>query len=168
MLTSAFVAFAQAGPELLASTIEALRTHPQPPLGKPAYASGKTAQELSYEADDESLTLYGPPHMQTLITGRGPTTTMTAGEPMLSEIIAQWARDKPGFVLNPGSTYEGFGFVVARKLHEEGSALYRSGQPSGLLDDVLTDDYLGKLLASIAAGEMVAITTELQNAIQGK
>jgi hypothetical protein len=166
MLTSAKVAFAQAAPDLLAATIEALRTHPQPPYGRPAYASGKTAQELSTEAEDDSLTMYGPPHMQALITGRGPTQTTVASEPKLSEILAQWAKDKPGFVLNPGSTYESFGFAAARKMHEEGSALYRTGQPSGLLDNVLTDDYLDKLLASIAAGEMVAITTALEHVLK--
>ena len=166
MLTSAKVAFLQAGPELLNATIEALRTRPQPPRGRPAWASGKTAAALSYEADDDSLTLYGPAHMQTLITGRGPTKSTVASEPKLSEVLAQWAKDK-GIQLTDGMTYEQFGFLAARKMHDFGSELHHTGKPSGLLDDVLTEDYLNTLLARIAAGEMVAITTALTHVLQG-
>lgn len=167
MLASAVLAFAQAGPELLAAAITALRQHPQPPRGQPAYASGRTAAALSEQHGEDFVQLSGPPHVQALITGRGPTTTSTAGEPKLSEIIAQWARDKPGFTLNPGSTYEGFGFVVARKIHEQGTALFQTGQPSGLFDQVLTREYLDTLMARIAAGEMVAIITALTHVLQG-
>ncbi|MBO2010877.1 hypothetical protein [Hymenobacter negativus] len=169
MLTSAKIAFAQAGPELLAATIEALRTHRQPPRGRPAYTTGKTAAALHFEADDDSLTLYGPAHLQTLLTGRGPTTAAGAGgEPKLSEILAQWAEDKGLQFDDPRMTFQQFGFLAARKMHEQGSALYRTGEPSGLLDKVLTEDYLDTLLARIAAGEMTAITTALTHVLQGK
>ncbi|MGI4819889.1 MAG: hypothetical protein ACRYFV_01650 [Janthinobacterium lividum] len=165
MLASAALTFAMAGPELRALAIEAIRTHPQPPYGRPAYASGRTARELAEEHGEDFVQLTGPAHIQALITGRGPTKSSTAGEPMLREIIAQWARDKPGFELRPGQTYEGFGYVVARRIHEEGTALFRLGEPSGLFDKILSGDYLDTLKARIAAGEMVAITTALQHAL---
>jgi hypothetical protein len=168
MLASATIAFAQASTELLTLAVEALRTHPQPPYGRPAYASGRTARELAAPHGEDFVELTGPARIQTLITGRGPTQSSIAGEPKLSEIIAQWARDKPGFELRPGQTYEGFGFVVARRIHEDGTALYRTGQPSGLFDKILTGDFLDTLKARIAAGEMVAISSALTNAIQGK
>ena len=164
MLSSAKLAFAQAGPELVAATIEALRRHPQPPLGRPVQASGRTAQAIRYEADDESLTVYGPAHAQTLITGRGPTRGGAAGPQPLREILAQWAQDK-GLQLSGGLSYKQFGFLAARKIHQQGTALYQTGQPSRLFADIFTPQRLATLKARIAAGELVAIASELRNAL---
>lgn len=168
MLASAALAFAQAGPELVAACIKALKEHPQPPRGRPAYTTGRTASQIAEAHGADFVEVTGPQHLQALITGRGPTKTSTAGEPKLSEILAQWAKDKGLTFDNPNMTFEQFGFLAARKIHQEGNELYRSGQPSGLLDKVLTQAYLDTLLARIAAGDMVAITTALTNAIQGK
>jgi hypothetical protein len=166
MLTSARLAFAKAGPELIAATINALRTRRQPPRGRPAHTTGATERQLRFEADDDGLTLFGPQHLQTLITGRGPTKGGNTGGPKLSEILAQWAEDK-GIQLTGGITYKQFGFLAARKMHSWGSELYHTGQPSGLLDQVLSPEYLETLKARIAAGEMVAITTTLRSVLQG-
>jgi hypothetical protein len=164
MLSSATLAFAQAGPELVQATLEALQRSPQPPLGRPAQASGRTAQAIRYEAGDESLTVYGPAHAQTLITGRGPTRGGAAGTQPLREILAQWAQDK-GIHLRGGLTYKQFGFLAARKIHQQGTALYQTGQPSRLFADILTPQRLDILKARIAAGELVAIASELRNAL---
>ena len=165
MLASAKVTFAQAGPELVGLVIEALKSHPQPPYGRPAYASGRTAQALRSEATDDELTVLGPAHLQTLLTGRGPTTGSgtSSGDP-LHTILEQWAQDK-GIILSGGMTYRQFGFAAARKIHNEGTALYRLQQPSGLLDKVLTPQYLATLKARIAAVEMVALATELRTVL---
>jgi hypothetical protein len=164
MLGSAAVAFALAGPELLGLTIEALKQHPQPPRGRPAYTTGRTASQLAEQHGEDFVQLTGPQHLQTLITGRGPTQNGNSGGPKLSEILAQWAEDK-GIQLTGGLSYKSFGFLAARKMHQEGDELYRTHEPSGLLDKVLSQDYLDTLKARIAAGEMVAITTALQHAI---
>lgn len=165
MLASAIIAFAQAGPELVAASIEALRTHPQPPRGRPAYTTGRTAAKIREEHGDDFLELWGPAHLATLITGRGPTQSSTAGEPPLREILAQWAQDKGIQLTDPNMTYEQFGWLAARKIHEEGNELFRSGQPSGLLDQVLSPDFIATLKARIAAGEMTAITTALRGVL---
>jgi hypothetical protein len=165
MLASAKLAFAQAAPELVQATIEALRRYPQPPFGRPAQTSGRTAQRIREEHDDESLTLYGPAHVQTLITGRGPTRGggEGSGQP-LREILAQWAQDK-GIHLRGGLSYQQFGFLAARKIHQQGTALYQTGQPSRLFADLLTPQRLATLKARIAAGELVAIASELRHAL---
>ncbi|MGI4736107.1 MAG: hypothetical protein ACRYG7_13100 [Janthinobacterium lividum] len=165
MLANATVVFAQAAPELLAACIKALKTHPQRPFGRPAYASGRTAAQMAEEHGADFMQVTGPQHLQTLITGRGPTKGAGEGGDKLSEILAQWARDKPGFTLREGSTYEKFGIAAAIKMHREGSALYQLGQPSGLFDNVLSADYIATLNARIAAGEMTAITTALTYAL---
>jgi hypothetical protein len=165
MLSSAKLAFAQAGPELVAATIDALRRHPQPPYNRPAQASGRTAQAIRFEAEDESLTVYGPAHAQTLITGRKPTGAgASAGTQPLREILAQWAQDK-GIQLRGGLSYQQFGFLAARRIHQQGTALYQLGQPSRLFADIFTPQRLATLKARIAAGEMVAIASELRNAL---
>jgi hypothetical protein len=168
MLATASLAFRQAGPELMANMVQALRTYPQKPFGNPAHASGKTERALRFEATDDSLTLYGPQHVQALISGRKPTSSnAAANEPRLHEILAQWAQDK-GLVLRKGQTYADVGRALAYRIHAEGTALYRAGGNSGILQSVLTRQFIDKLLGRIAAGEMVAITSALTNAIQEK
>lgn len=167
MLASASLAFRQAGPELIAALVQALRQYPQPPTGRPAHASGRTEQQLAYVADEQGLTATGPAHVQALITGRGPTTSSAGSGLPLREVLAQWAEDK-GLKLNRGQTYESLGYVLARRIHAEGTALYRSHTPSGILQSVLTQDWLTTLTARIAAGEQVAIASALTHAIQGK
>lgn len=168
MLATASLAFRQTGPELLAAAVDALRTYPQQPSGRPANATGRTAKALSFEAGDDFLELRGPQHAQTLITGRGPTSAgAPASEPRLAEALAQWAAAKPGFKLRPGQTYQEAGYTLARRIHARGTLLYRLGQPSGIFQSILTQQFLDLLLARIAAGEMVAITSALTGAIQG-
>ncbi|WP_324671048.1 hypothetical protein [Hymenobacter sp. GOD-10R] len=163
MLASARIAFLQSAPELVAAAIDALKNRPQPPHGAPAYASGKTARAIHAEATDTSLTLYGPQHIQALITGRKPTSPdAEAGNPNLAAILAQWAKDK-GIQLADEDEYKSFGFALAKKIHAEGTALFRHKQPSGLFSDVLSAQRLDVLKARIAAGEVTAITTELQS-----
>jgi hypothetical protein len=165
MLATASLAFRQAGPTLLANAVQALRTYPQKPYGRPAHASGKTERLLSVESGDDFLELLGPAYIQSLISGRGPTSgSAPAGEPRLYEVLAQWAEAK-GLALRRGQTYEDVGRALAYRIHREGTALYRAGGGSGLLQSVLTQQFLDNLLAQVAAGEMVAITTALQNAI---
>jgi hypothetical protein len=167
MLATASLAFRAAGPELLANTITALRTYPQKPYGRPAHASGKTERALSIESGDDFLELLGPAYIQTLITGRGPTTGSGSGEQRLYEVLAQWAQVK-GLALRKGQTYEDVGRALAYRIHREGTALYRAGGHSEILQSVLTQQFLDRLLAQVAAGEQVAIATALTHAIQGK
>lgn len=167
MLTTASLAFRTAGPELLAAAVQTLRTYPQQPSGRPAYATGRTAKSLSFAAGDDYLELLGPAHVQALITGRRPTRSgAAAGEPRLYEVLAQWAQAK-GLALKRGQTYQDVGHALARRIHARGTALYRSGQQSGIFQSVLTQQFLDVLKARIAAGEMVAITSALTGAIQG-
>jgi len=165
MLASAKVAFAQSMPELVEATIEALKTHPQPPYGKPAYASGRTARQIREEHGGDYGELIGPAHMQALITGRKPTSAgaSSEGDP-LHTLLEEWAQDK-GIQLSGGMNYRQFGFAAARNIHKAGTALYQYQQPSGLLDKVLSKTFLDTLKARIAAGEMVSIATELRNVL---
>jgi len=167
MLATASLAFRQAGPEAVGALVQALRQYPQQPYGRPAHASGRTEQALAFEATDSSLTVTGPQHVQALITGRRPTTGAGTGTEKLKDILAQWAEDK-GLVLKKGETYKQIGYLIARRIHAEGTALFRLGTPSGLIQSVLTKEWLTVLQARIAAGEQVAIATALTHAIQGK
>jgi hypothetical protein len=165
MLASARLAFRLSGPELVQAFVEAIRTTPQPPYGRPANASGRTAAAIRDEASDDELLILGPLHAQTLITGRGPTRggAQASAEP-LRDVLAQWAQDKR-IALRPGQTYKSFGRLLAFKIHRQGTALYRLGTPSRIFSDILTPQRLDLLKARIAAGEQVAIATELRHAL---
>ena len=167
MLDSASVAFRLAGPELIAAIVVALRQYKQQPFGAPAYTIGATEAALAFVADNEALTLTGPQHVQTLITGRGPTKNGNSGGEKLAVVLARWAETK-GLTLKRGQTYEQVGKTLAYFIHKEGTALFKTKQPSGIIQSVLTKEWLTTLQARIAAGEMVAISTALTHAIQGK
>ena len=167
MLGSASLAFRQAIPEAIAALVQAMRQYPQQPLGRPAHTTGATERSFVGAADDQGLTITGAAHTQALISGRRPTTSSTSSGQKLSEILALWAENK-GLVLKRGQTYKGLGYVIARRIHAEGTALYRAGGNGGIIQSVLTKEWLTTLTARIAAGEMVAISTALTHAIQGK
>lgn len=164
MLAAARIAFAQAGPELLQACIQALKQHPQPPYGRAAYTTGRTAAQLAETHGDDFVEITGPPQLQTLLTGRGPARQAGANGQRLSDILAQWAQDK-GIQLSGGLSYKSFGFLAARRMNAAGSALYRLQQPSGLFDQVLSSERLDLLKARIAAGELTAITSTLQGVL---
>lgn len=167
MLGTASLAFRQSIPEAIGALVQAMREYPQQPLGRPAHTTGATERSFAGTANDEEMNITGAAHMQALITGRRPTTSSTSSGQKLSEILALWAENK-GLVLKRGQTYKGLGYVIARRIHAEGTALFRAGGHSGIIQSVLTKDWLTTLKARLAAGEMVAISTALTHAIQGK
>lgn len=114
---------------------------------------------------DDFVEITGPQHLQTLLNGRGPTRNSEPGEEPLRKILEQWARDKGLTFDDPNMTYERFGFLAARKMHQSGSELFQLREPSGLFDEVLSPQYLDLLKARIAAGEMTAITSTLQGVL---
>ena len=165
-LTSAKIAFAQAAPELLNATIEALMKYPQRPGGRPVNASGDTVRRIREEHGDDFVQIVGPPHVQALITGRGPTGAgASAGTTPLHELLEQWAKSKPGFVLRAGSTYRQFGYAAAYNIHKKGTLLYQEGQPSRIFSDILSPSRLATIKARAAAGAMVDIATELRKVV---
>jgi hypothetical protein len=86
-------------------------------------ASGRSARSLRKEVTDSAGRLYGLYYFLQQEQGRGPTRTLEPSTPTLRERIFSWLGEKG---INPTDiTKESLAYVIARKIHNEGTKLYR-------------------------------------------
>lgn len=105
-------------------TIEGIRS-------KIPNVTGTMSQSLGYRIDEDGLTIFSTEKYFTVLeTGRKP-----GKRPPIS-VIEQWIKDKPiASDINPRS----LAFLIARKIGEEGSLLYRQGGNSGVISDFINE-----------------------------
>ena len=106
--------------ELVSSELEALKQkviENQKNSGQ--VASGRTIASMKVEVTEDGGVLWGRSPFGTLETGRKPGK-VPAG---FWKIIRQWMEDKGIQVLKPDS----FAYLVARKIANEGTQLFRNG-----------------------------------------
>lgn len=109
-------------------------------------ASGKTAQSIHYEIDETEIRLYGAKHIFALEFGRGPTSGGAASGGSLRDRIRVWI-DEKGITPTPGAngktpSKDSLAFLIARKIHNEGTEIFKQGGRSGILTDVINQDTL--------------------------
>ena len=100
--------------------------------------TGASANSLGYRVDAEGLTIFSSlKYFTVLETGRKP-----GKRPPIS-VIEQWIKDKPiASDINPRS----LAFLIARKIGEEGSLLYRQGGKSGVISESINDKVIKEKL----------------------
>jgi len=103
--------------------------------------TGQSAQSLGYRIDAEGLTIFSSQKYFTVLeTGRKP-----GKRPPISA-IEQWIKDKPiASDINPKS----LAFLIARKIGEEGSLLYRQGGKSGVISESINDKVIQERLLNV-------------------
>ncbi len=102
-------------------------------------ATGSMADSLGYTWDGNRLTIFSnKKHFTVLETGR------KAGKFPPLETIEKWIEDKP--VILQDITKKSLAYLIARKISEEGSLLYRQGGNSGVISDFINDNYVKKNL----------------------
>ena len=84
--------------------------------------SGETAAAIRMEVDSEGniLTIFGPEHIDTLETGRGPTKRSGPGDVIKG--IKEWVARK-GLDISP--------FAIAVNIHKHGNTLFRQLKGAG-------------------------------------
>lgn len=102
--------------------------------------TGKTADSIRIETGQRYGRIFGARYIDVLETGRPPTKNGKAGSPTLREVILQWIRDKG--IKPDGISEESLAFLIARKIHREGTQLYRRGGMSGVISSVITEQAL--------------------------
>lgn len=103
-------------------TIEGIRS-------KIPNVTGTMSQSLGYRIDDKGLTIYSTEKYFTVLeTGRKP-----GKRPPIS-VIEEWVKNKP---IASDINTKSLAFLIARKIGEEGSLLYRQGGNSGVISDFI-------------------------------
>ena len=93
--------------------------------------TGKMSQSLGYRIDENGLTIFSSEKYFTVLE----TASKQGKMPPIST-IEEWVKNKPiASDINPRS----LAFLIARKIGEEGSLLYRQGGKSGVISDFIND-----------------------------
>lgn len=93
--------------------------------------TGESAASLGYRIDAQGLTIFSSKKYFTVLeTGRKP------GKRPPIDVIEQWVRQKP---ITSDISPRSLAFLIARKIGEEGSLLYRQGGKSGVISDAINE-----------------------------
>ena len=105
----------------------------------PMDTTGKMKNSLGFRIDAEGLTIFSSEKYFTVVeTGRKPTSPgASAGSPTVRENIENWIVAKG--ITPDGITVKSLAYLISRKIHEEGSLLYRQGGKSGVISNEIND-----------------------------
>ena len=125
-------------------------------------ASGNLQRSIYYKLTDNRLTVYGAPYAKTAEEGRGPT--QKAGGDLRSQ-IRRWIDDKG--IIPDGITKDSLAFLISRKIHREGTALfngtdfYGRTKPSMVIEGVVQDGRIDELKQDLIKTYVAQIKTLL-------
>lgn len=127
------------------------------------------AASIRFEIDEEGLTIYGGQWVFTYEYGRGKTYNMGDGavrRNALAYIQEQGIQSRG--LQRDGSPIdqETLAFFVSRKIHQEGTLLYRTQSQSGILSDVINTDNVQELEDKLFFEIGTQISSRLLEAIE--
>jgi hypothetical protein len=107
--------------------------------------TGAAADSFFWRYDGQTLEIGSTwKYIRVLETGRGPTSaTATKGNPTLRENILEWVETK---VRPTDISAKSLAYLIARKIHKEGTLLYRQGGNSGILSEFTNEEWIRKTL----------------------
>lgn len=123
-------------------------------------ATGKTASKIFAQAEETAVDVNGPEHIFALEYGRGPTKSSSKSDPTLFEAIKEWALAKS--IINDESK-ESLSIVgaITRKIHNEGTLLYREGGNSGVITNVINQVSMQSLLTELSILKLEEYSSEV-------
>ena len=133
----------------------------------PSVASGDLIKSIRYEVSDGELRIYALRYIGALQYGRRPTPPLTpASQPTLRERIYIWLGQK-GIEPNDGISKESLAYLIARKIHKEGTSIYKrtGGQSSGLLDDVINQVFIENLEKELIFAYVEGVRSEVLKSV---
>lgn len=125
-----------------------------------AGASGASARSLKQFSTESEFTLFGAQHFKWMETGRKGGRVPKN----FIEIIIQWMRDK-GITprVNTEQGYKTAAFLIARKIKQEGTFLYRTKSFRDIFSSVINEQSLNILFANIATDKAKTISSDIIN-----
>lgn len=129
------------------------------PTGRgPMIASGRTLNSFGWRFDGRLLEIYSSAgHVFSLETGRGPTINPGSGS--LKDRIRVWI-DEKGIVPEGNISKDSLAFLIARKIHRDGTELYRRGGNSGILKEYISESFIRENLTKKLESAFIERATE--------
>lgn len=103
-------------------------------------ASGKLADSIRYEADNNGLKVFALDYFYYVEKGR------KGGKRPPMKVIEQWITDKG--ILIEEKKKKSLAFLIARKIGQEGTSIYQQGGTQ-LLENIVTDELKGQIQSEL-------------------
>lgn len=116
-------------------------------------ASGRLADSIDYVVTGSKLTIRGDDYIYYLENGRKP------GKRPPKDVIRKWIEDK-GIVPRDNISKDSLAFLIARKMGQEGSTIYKAGG-SDLVSGIFNDQFVDSLQSEF----MNLLTVEVESEI---
>jgi hypothetical protein len=116
-------------------------------------ASGRLADSIDYVVTGSRLTIRGNDYIYYLENGRRP------GKRPPKDVIRKWIDDK-GIVPRDNISKDSLAYLIARKMGEEGSTIYKAGG-SDLVSGIFNDQFVDSLQSEF----MNLLTVEIESEI---
>jgi hypothetical protein len=116
-------------------------------------ASGRLADSIDYVVTGSRLTIRGNDYIYYLENGRRP------GKRPPKDVIRKWIDDK-GIVPRDNISKDSLAYLIARKMGEEGSTIYKAGG-SDLVSGIFNDNFVDSLQSEF----MNLLTVEIESEI---
>jgi hypothetical protein len=127
-------------------------------------ASGNFNRSLTYTQTDKELIIEGAAYAGAIEFGRKPSGG--GGSGVLKGLIRKWIDDK-GITPTGNISKDSLAFLITRKIHQQGTALYRGTdyygrtKPSKVIDGIRTDGRIEKLGKDLALNIITEIKTQI-------
>jgi hypothetical protein len=132
--------------------------------------SGRFANSITADYNEETLTISASPFIRVLIDGRRPTSANAkTGSPTLQQIIRKWIDEKgitPKAKANGIiATKEQLSWAISKSIHVNGTLLWQRGGGNNIFDPILTPQRINNLLNLLANQYYVSIENIVTNGI---
>lgn len=123
-------------------------------------ATGKTIQSFEVAVTDERGVLLAAPYVMVLEDGRGPTRRSGKGPgTTLQQKIEEWMKAKG--IVPKDISQSSLAYIIARKIHNEGTRLYRRGGKSGVISNVITEQRIDSFMVVYADKFAQSVRSEI-------
>lgn len=122
------------------------------------------ADSLVYEITPNTFKIYGGKWVFTYEFGRGPT--VNGGDGAVRRNALEYIKEEgivSKYLTKDGKSIDQstLAFFISRKIHQEGTTLYRNKTRSGVISGVINDEEIDKLLQSVFFDFIKTITSTL-------
>jgi hypothetical protein len=130
----------------------------------PSNNTGQTAASIGYEWDGRTLQIFTTrgSALRSLEVGRPPTTG--PGDGVVRRKILEWIQQRG--ISSPDISQESLAYLISRKIHNEGTIIWRKFGKQGLKTGVITDYINNPAIDDVAEKLATFVLRELSNKFQ--